>query len=54
MRFGEARIIKWDYVEIKKSAPSQDKQTNYPNVHIHIPAGISKVRKNRTAIGNLD
>ena len=51
MRFGEARFIKWNYVEIKKSAPSQDKQTNYPNVHIHIPAEISKVRKQRTAIG---
>ena len=51
MRSGEARFIKWNYVEIKKSAPSQDKQTNYPNVHIHIPAEISKVRKNRTAIG---
>ena len=51
MRFGEARFIKWNYVEIKKSAPSQDKRTNYPNVHIHIPAEISKVRKQRTAIG---
>ena len=51
MRSGEAQLIKWNYVEIKKSVPSQDKRTNYPNVHIHIPVEISKVRKNRTAIG---
>jgi integrase len=51
MRFGEARFIKWNYVEIKKSAPTDDKRTNYPNVHIHIPAEISKVRRDRTAIG---
>jgi integrase len=51
MRFGEARFIKWNYVEIKKSASSNNKRTNYPNVHIHIPKEISKVRKDRTAIG---
>ena len=51
MRFGEARFIKWNYVEIKKSTPSKDKRTNYPNVHIHIPKETSKVRKDRTAIG---
>ena len=38
-------------MEIRKSAPSYDNRTNYPNVHIHIPAEISKVRKERTAIG---
>ena len=51
MRSGDARFIKCNHVEIKKSLPSQDKRTNYPNVHIHIPVEISKVRKNRTAIG---
>ena len=46
MRFGEARKIKWNYVDIKKSPTSK-----YPNVHIRIPAELSKVRKDRTAIG---
>ena len=46
MRFGEARRIKWNFVQIKKSPNSQ-----YPNVHIRIPAELSKVRKDRTAIG---
>ena len=46
MRFGEARRIKWNFVEIKKSPNSK-----YPNVHIRIPKELSKVRKDRTAIG---
>ena len=46
MRFGEARRIKWNFVEIKNSPTSK-----YPNVHIRIPAELSKVRKDRTAIG---
>ena len=46
MRFGEARKIKWNFVEIKKSPSSK-----YPNVHIRIPKELSKVRKDRTAIG---
>ena len=46
MRFGEARRIKWNFVEIKKSPSSK-----YPNVHIRVPAELSKVRKDRTAIG---
>ena len=46
MRFGEARRIKWNYVEVKKSPNSK-----YPNVHIRIPKELSKVRKDRTAIG---
>lgn len=51
MRLKEARFIKWNYVEIKKSKQRDDGLTTYPNVHIHIPAEISKVRKDRTAIG---
>ena len=51
MRFGEARFIKNNYVEIKESKQRNDGRTTYPNVHIHIPAEISKVRKDRTAIG---
>ena len=51
MRFGEARRIKWNFVQVKKSPSSNDGRTNYPNVHIRIPAELSKVRKDRTAIG---
>ena len=51
LRFGECRFIKWNYVEIKKSASSDAKRSKYPNVHIRIPAELSKVRKDRTAIG---
>jgi integrase len=51
MRFGEARRIKWNFVQVKKSPPSNDGRTNYPNVHIRIPAELSKVKKDRTAIG---
>jgi|TARA_B110000971_G_scaffold158232_1_gene161641 integrase len=46
MRFGEARFIKWNYVDIIKNTKSQ-----YPNVHIRIPKEISKVNKDRTSIG---
>ncbi len=51
MRFGEARFIKWNYVKIVQSQPREDGRSNYPNVQIHIPKEISKVRKQRTAIG---
>jgi integrase len=51
MRFGEARFIKWNYVELKSAVTSEDGRTTYPNVHIHIPKEISKVKKDRTAIG---
>ena len=49
MRFGEARQILWQNVEVKKG------ENKYPNVHITIPLEISKsgkrTGKERTAIG---
>ena len=45
LRFGEARALKWNAVTITKS------ENKYPNVVIQVPAEISKVRKDRTAIG---
>ena len=51
MRFGKARRIKWNFVQITKPSPSNDGRTSYPNVHIRIPAELSKVKKDRTAIG---
>ena len=51
MRFGEARFIKWNYVEVIKSKGDRHPKDRHPNVHIRIPAKLSKVRKDRTAIG---
>ena len=45
LRFGECRLLKWNYITVVKS------KGKYPNVQIRVPAEISKVRKDRTAIG---
>ena len=45
LRFGECRFLKWNFIEIVKGA------NKYPNVKIRVPADISKVGKDRTAIG---
>jgi len=45
LRFGECRFLKWHYVSVVKG------ENKYPNVHIRIPSEISKVRKDRTAVG---
>lgn len=45
LRFGECRFLKWNYIQVVKG------KTKYPNVQIRVPAQISKVRKNRTAVG---
>ena len=45
LRFGELRAIKWSAITITKS------KSKYPNVMIRVPAEISKVRKDRTAVG---
>jgi len=45
LRFGEARQLKWNYIQVVNG------KSKYPNVQIRVPAEISKVRKDRTAIG---
>ena len=45
LRFGEARFLKWNCVEVKKG------ENKYPNVQIRVEAETSKVGKTRTAIG---
>ena len=45
MRFGECRLLKWHNIEIVKG------KNEYPNVHIRVPAEISKVKRDRTAVG---
>ncbi|MCH2265810.1 MAG: tyrosine-type recombinase/integrase [SAR324 cluster bacterium] len=45
LRFGECRFLKWHYVSVVKG------ENKYPNVHIRVPAEISKVRKDRTSVG---
>ena len=45
LRFGEARFLKWNCVEIKTG------KNKYPNVQIRVDAETSKVGKTRTAIG---
>jgi len=45
LRFGECRLLKWHNIEIVKG------KNKYPNVHIRVPAEISKVKRDRTAVG---
>lgn len=45
LRFGECRFLKWHCVSVVKS------KNKYPNVQIRVPAEISKIRKDRTAVG---
>ena len=45
LRFGECRFLKWHNIEIVKG------KNKYPNVHIRVPAEISKVKRDRTAVG---
>lgn len=45
LRFGECRQLKWNFIQVVKG------KNKYPNVQIRVPAVISKVGKDRTAIG---
>ena len=45
LRLSECLHLKWNYVEIVKG------KNKYPNIHIRVPAEISKVNKKRTAVG---
>ena len=45
LRFGECRQLKWNFIQVVKG------KNKYPNGQIRVPAVISKVGKDRTAIG---
>ena len=46
LRFGELRQLKWHYVSVVKG------ENKYPNIHIRVPAEISKVRREKNCCWN--